>query len=269
MHLSLSPPRSVSIGDAALLARTTPENIRRYHEAGLFSYPAGGSEDPRYGYNDFIRLLWIEKMAGAGIALDDIREALADPAPSGADVDDAPGQRIGTFDGRLGLLSDFVTDRLKGLPEGSLRLADLDSLLLSEHTFGRLGAAIQAGSFIALATHPELREESDRLDAAEKGLDDTVAVDDPRVAQVAAQRHAFELALATAIEDSGLAESNEALIDSWEQLHPVTAVVCQHEGQESMSVVEAVGKMPSDLSPARLRCVVLAEELAAQDLSAS
>lgn len=269
MHFSFSPPRSVSIGEAASLARTTPENIRRYHEAGLLPSPASGSEEPRYGYNEFIRLLWIEKMAGAGIALDDIRNSFADTAPSTADDDDAPGQRIGTFEGRLGLLSDFVTSRLKELPEGSLRLADLDSLLLSEHTFGPIGAAVQAGRFIALATHPDLREESDRVDAAEEDLDDTVAVDDPRVARVAAKRHAFELALETVIEESGLAESNEALFDSWEALQPATPDACQREPEGSMSLMEAVGRMPYDFSPARLRSMELEMELAAQRLSAS
>lgn len=268
MDLSFSPPRSVSISEAALLARSTPEDIRRYQEAGLFSSPAGDSEDPRYGYDDFIRLLWIEKMAGAGIALDDIRKAFADPAPATAD-DDAPGRRAGTFDGRLALLSDFVADRLEGLPEGSLRLADLDSLLLSEHTFGPLGAAVQAGRFIALAAHPELREESDRVDAAEEGLDDSVAVDDPRVMQVAAERHAFELALESVIEESGLAESNEALFDSWEALHPAAPDACQRGPEGSMSLVEAVGRMPYDFSPARLRSMELSAELAAQGPSAS
>lgn len=36
-----------------------------------------------------------------------------------------------------------------------------------------------------------------------------------------------------------------------------------------MSAVEAVGKMPYDFSPARLRCMELAEELAAHESTAS
>lgn len=88
-------------------------------------------------------------------------------------------QRMRTEGSRMGLLSDFVTGRLKSLPEGSLRQADLDSLLVTERIFGPLGAAVQAGRFITLATHPDLREESDRVDGAEEALDDSIAVDDP------------------------------------------------------------------------------------------
>ena len=170
----------------------------------------------------------------------------------------------------MGLLSDFVTSRLKSLPEGSLRQADLDNMLVIERIFGPLGAAVNATRYIALATHPDLREESDRVDAAEEALDDTVAVDDPRVAQVAAERHAFEKALEAAIEDSGLAQEDDALFDSWDGLHPATADEGADEAgrssgreQGSMSAFEATGKMPYDWSPARLRCIQLAEELAA------
>jgi DNA-binding transcriptional MerR regulator len=297
MHLSFVPPRHVKIGDAASFVGTTPRAIRHYHEIGLLPEPERGSDDRRrYGYEEMIRLLWIRKMADAGIALDDIRDAFADTAPAGADSDRDVAdilerlegilaaqevelqrqrtavQRMRTEGSRMGLLSAFVTSRLKGLPEGSLRQADLDDLLVTERIFGPLGAAVQATRFIALATHPGLRKESDRVDTAEEALDDTIAVDDPRVAQVAAERHAFELALQAVIEDSGSAQSDEALFDSWEALHPATADDDEDEagrgsgrGQEFMSAVRAVGKMPYDLSPARLRCMELAEELAAHE----
>ena len=62
------------------------------------------------------------------------------------------------------------------------------------------------------------------------------------------------------------------LFCSWEALHPVTADEGEDEadqgsigGQEPMSVVEAVGEMPYDFSPARLRCMGLAEEMAARE----
>jgi DNA-binding transcriptional MerR regulator len=251
------PPRQVTIGDAAAFVGTTPQDIRRYHEIGLLAEPERGSDDRRYGYDEMIRLLWIRKMTDAGIAVDDIRDAGADPAgvDSGHDV---AGAR------ELGLLSDFVTSRLASLPAGSLRQADLDILLVTEKIFGPLGAAVQAGRFIALATYPGLREESDRVDAAEKALDDTIAPDDPRVARVAAKRHAFELALHAVIEDSGLAQDDDALFDAWDALYPVTDADGAHE---SMSVTEAVGMMPYDWSPARLRCLQSAEELAARHVS--
>ncbi|MFE9727387.1 MerR family transcriptional regulator [Streptomyces sp. NPDC005794] len=303
MYSSFIPPRQVKIGDAAAFAGTTPRAIRHYHEIGLLPEPVRGGDDRRrYGYEDMIRLLWIRKTADAGIALDDIRDAFADTASAGAESDDSIAsilerleeslvaqeaelrrqrtavQRMRTEGSRMGLLSDFVTSRLKSLPEGSLRQADLDSLLVTERIFGPLGAAVQATRFIALATHPDLREDSARIDAAEEALDDTIAVDDPRVARVAAERHAFEKALHAVIEESGPAESDDALFDSWDTSHPAAAAADEGEdeagqssgrGQEPMSAFEATGKMPYDFSPARLRCMELAEELAAHESPAS
>ncbi|KAA0934679.1 MerR family transcriptional regulator [Streptomyces apricus] len=175
------------------------------------------------------------------------------------------------------MLCDLVTERLKNLPKGSLRQADLDTLLVTERIFGPLGAALQATRFVVLATHPALRADCDRIDDAEEALDDGVAVDDPRVTQVAAERHAFESVLQAVIEESGLSEDDDALFDAWDTLHPATATAIVDDGAgaaglrpgrreaDSMSVVEVTGKMPYDLSPARLRCMELAEELSAQD----
>ncbi|ABS03897.1 MerR family transcriptional regulator [Kineococcus radiotolerans] len=304
MHSSFTPPRRVKIGDAASFAGTTPRAIRHYHQIGLLPEPERGSDGRRrYGYDEVIRLLWIRRMAEAGIALDDIRDAFADtggaPAGAGAGSDqDVAGvlerlestiaareaelqrqrsavQRMRTRGSRTGLLSDFVASRLEDVPEGSLRQGDLDTLLVTERIFGPLGAAVQAGRFIALATHPHLREESDRVDGAEEALDDTVDVEDPRVVQVAAERHAFELVLLAVIEDSGLARSDEALFDSWDALHPAAADdgedgededdLSTGRGRGAMNVLEAVAKMPYDFSPARLRCMELAAEIAARE----
>ncbi|QVJ01662.1 MerR family DNA-binding transcriptional regulator [Nocardiopsis eucommiae] len=298
MHASFVPPRQVRIGDAAAFVGTTPRAIRHYHEIGLLPEPERGVDGRRrYGYEDMIRLLWIRRMADAGIALEDIRDSFQTGTTSGgaeggggvADVLErleetltereaelrrqrAAVERMRTEGSRMGLLSDFVTDRLRNLPEGTLRQADLDALLVTERIFGPLGAAVQATRFIALATHPPLREDSDRVDAAEEALDDGVAVDDPRVARVAAERHAFESALHAVIEESGLDEDDDALFDAWDALHPDPA----HDGEDeddpgsgrreegSMSAVEAVGKMPYDFSPARQRCMELALELSFQ-----
>jgi len=303
MHPSFMPLRQVRIGDAAAFAGTTPRAIRQYHEIGLLPEPERGGDDRRrYGYEDMIRLLWIRRMADAGIALDDIRDAFTTgSASAGADGGDgiarilerleetlaeqeaevgrqrAAVQRMRTEGSRMGMLSDFVTDRLKSLPEGSLRQADLDTLLVTERIFGPLGAAVQAARFITLATHPTLREDSDRIDDAEEALDDSVAVDDPRVAQVAVERHAFESALQAAIEESGLDKDDDALFDAWDTLHPAPA----GDGEDwaglgsgrrepgSMSAFEAIGKMPYDVSPARWRCRELAMEPSAQDSPAT
>ncbi|MFE6406846.1 MerR family transcriptional regulator [Streptomyces sp. NPDC057837] len=301
MHASFMPPRRVRIGDAAAFVGSTPRAIRHYHEIGLLPEPErGGDGRRRYGHEDLIRLLWIRRTAGAGIALDDIRDAFTTgTASAGADSEEAIAgvlerleqtlaeqeadvrrqrtavQRMRAEGSRMGLLSAFVTERLKGLPEGSLRPADLDSLLVTERIFGPLGAAVQATRFAVLATHPTLREESDRIDDAEEALDDSVDVDDPRVARVAAERHAFESALQAVIEESGADKDDAALFDTWDALHPAPAddgeggLGSGRRKAGSMSVCEATGKMPYDFSPARLRCMELAEEMSAQDSRAT
>ena len=290
MSLPFAIPRQVKIGDAAAFVGTTPRAIRHYHEIGLLPEPERGTDDRRrYGYDDMIRLLWIRRMADAGIALDDMRAAFAEPAPAGADGDHdvtailerlertlaarevelqhqrSAVQRMRTAGSRRGLLSDLVTARLASVPEGSLRQTDVDTLLVTERIFGPLGAAVQAGRFVTLAAHPDLQEESDLVDAAEEALDDTVDVDDPRVEQVAARRHAFELALNAVIEESDQTEEDEALLDSWDASHPDGADPDSGPGRRSMSAFEAIEKMPYDFSPARLRCIELvAEKLAIQ-----
>ncbi|MBY3986504.1 MerR family transcriptional regulator [Rhodococcus fascians] len=281
MFSSFIPPRQVTIGAAAAFVGTTPRAIRHYHQIGLLPEPERGSDDRRrYGYDEMIRLMWIRRMADAGIALDDIREALADASgTSDSDVarilDRLEGvivarqaelerqrtavQRMRARGSRLGLLSDVVSERLVDLPQGAVRQDDLDTLLVTERIFGELGASVQASRVIALATHLDLREYSDRVDAAEGALDDSVSVDDPRVAEVAAERHAFETALHAVIESSGLAQADDARFDAWDESHPAPADAGPACG--STSLTEAVRMMPYDFSPARLRCMELALEL--------
>ncbi|CAM5229488.1 transcriptional regulator [Streptomyces spiroverticillatus] len=288
MSMSFFGSRQVKIGDAAALAGTTPRAIRHYHDMGLIPEPGrGGDGRRRYGLQDVVRLLWIRRMADAGVALDDIRDAFAATGPGGDSPADgditaalarleetlaakeaelarqrARVQRMRTEGSRMGLLSEAVTGRLRNLPEGSLRQADLDTLLVTERIFGPLGAAVQASRFVALATHPALRTESDQVEAAEEALDDTVAVDDPRVAETAARRHAFEKTLMETIDASGIAEAEEALFEAEDtaEVQPDA-----EDGGGGMSVVEAVTRLPHDYSPARLRCMELAKELAARD----
>ncbi|KQU53336.1 MerR family transcriptional regulator [Rhodococcus sp. Leaf278] len=284
MFSSFTPPRHVTIGGAAAFAGTTPRAIRHYHQIGLFPEPERGSDDRRrYGYDEMIQLLWIRRMADAGIALDDIRDAFADAAGT-TDTDVAhilerlegslvarqaelerqrtAVQRMRQKGSRVGLLSDVVGDRLADLREGTLRQDDLDTLLVTERIFGALGASVQASRFIALAARPDLREHSDRVDAAEEALDDSVAVDDPRVAVVAAERHAFETTLRAVIESSGLAQADDARFDTWDEVHPGPSdgVACG-----STSLTDAVQMMPYDFSAARLRCMELALELDESD----
>ncbi|MFE6355742.1 MerR family transcriptional regulator [Streptomyces rochei] len=257
-------PRRVKIGDAAAFAGTTPRAIRHYHAIGLLPEPERGSDDRRrYGYDDMIRLLWIRRMADAGVSLDDIRagfegatgieqslarleESLVSKAAA-IEAQRAAVHRLREVGSPLGLLSPLVSGRLHALPPGSLRPADLDTLLVTERTFGSLGAAVQANRFIVLATHPELRAEEDRLAEAEAALDDTMSPDDPRIEDLAAQRCAHEAALGAAIDESGLDEALEVLLDR-EDEHAGA-----EEGAARMSPREAIGKMPYDFSPARVR----------------
>ncbi|MFE0372416.1 MerR family transcriptional regulator [Streptomyces tendae] len=272
MHLPVIP-RRVKIGDAAAFAGTTPRAIRHYHAIGLLPEPERGADDRRrYGYDDMIRLLWIRKMADVGIALEDIRttfEPGTDIEQSLARLEESLADRAAVVERQraavrnwresgdpLGLLSPLVTGRVRHLPPGSLRRSDLDTLLVTERIFGPLGAALQADRFIVLATHPELRAEDDRLTEAETALDDSVDPDDPRVEEVAAQWCAHELAMESAIEEAGLDESLDELA-----VHEHDRTTDPEDGEPRMSALQAVGKMPYDFSPARLRCMERAVEL--------
>lgn len=271
MYPSVTPPRKVKIGDAAAFAGTTPRAIRHYHQIGLLPEPErGGDGRRRYGYDDMIRLLWIRKMAEAGISLDDMRAAFDETrgieenlgrleeslAAQEADIrrQRAALQRLRAVGNPLGLLSDLVTDRLSHLPPGALRPSDLESLLVTERVFGPLGAAVQASVFIVLATHPDLRAEEDRLDAAEAALDDGVDPDDPRVEELAARRFTHHKALHQAIEAAGLDTAEEKLFEIYD-------ADLQGEEPIQMSAFEAVTKMPYDFSPARMRCMELTAQL--------
>ncbi|MGW4427147.1 MerR family transcriptional regulator [Streptomyces tendae] len=272
MHLPVMP-RRVKIGDAAAFAGTTPRAIRHYHAIGLLPEPERGADDRRrYRYDDMIRLLWIRKMAAVGIALEDIRatfEPGTDIEQSLARLEESLAAQAAVIERRraavrnwresgdpLGLLSPLVTGRVGHLPPGSLRRSDLDTLLVTERIFGPLGAALQADRFIVLATHPELRAEDDRLTEAETALDDSVDPDDPRVEEIAAQWCAHELAVESAIEEAGLDESPDELA-----VHQHDQTTDPEDGESGMSALQAIGKMPYDFSPARLRCMERAVEL--------
>ncbi|USX54634.1 MerR family transcriptional regulator [Lentzea sp. HUAS12] len=270
MHFSFTPPRQVKIGDAAAFAGTTPRAIRHYHQIGLLPEPErGGDGRRRYGHDDMIRLLWIRRVAETGIRLDDVRAAFDETW----DIEENLGrleesltaqeadirrqrlavQRLRAVGSPLGLLSDLVSDRLRHLPPGSLRPSDLDALMVTERIFGGVAAAVQASTFIVLATDPELRAEEDRLDAAEAALDDGVEPDDPRVEELALRRHAHHQALVRAIEAAGLDAAEEELFDMDDEEHV-----------REMSAVTALTKMPYDFSPARMRCIERTAQLLAE-----
>ncbi len=162
--------------------------------------------------------------------------------------------RMRTHGHRIGLLDERVARRLERVPAGRLRPADLDTLLVTERMLGPIAAAVQSSRFVTLAARPDLRGEADRLDAAEEALDDTVAVDDPRVAATAAERRTFEEALEAAMEASGLAQEDEAVVETWvdDPDDPTDEAPAR--------VFALLAAMPYDWSPARLRCAELAQE---------
>ncbi|MDA5146285.1 MerR family transcriptional regulator [Streptomyces sp. AD681] len=272
MHLPVIP-RRVKIGDAAAFAGTTPRAIRHYHAIGLLPEPERGADDRRcYGYDDMIRLLWIRKMADVGIALEGIRttfEPGTDIEQSLARLEESLAAQAAVIERQraavrnwresgdpLGLLSPLVTGRVRHLPPNSLRRSDLDTLLVTERIFGPLGAALQADRFIVLAAHPELRAEDDRLTEAETALDDCVDPGDPRVEEIAEQWCAHELAVESAIEEAGLDDTLDELA-----VHQPDQATDPEDGEPVMSAIQAIGKMPYDFSPARLRCMERAAEL--------
>nr|WP_244248267.1 MerR family transcriptional regulator [Rathayibacter sp. VKM Ac-2801] len=287
----------MQIGDAAAFAGVTPRAIRHYHRLGLLAErERGGDGRRRYGYDDIIRLLWIRRLADAGVALEDIRDAFAVGAPGSAEKradreDEVAGvlarldealaaqeaelqrkrasvRRMRALGGRLGLLDDIVSRRLEGAPEGSLRQADLDTLLVTERMFGPLGAVSQAGRFVVLAADPALRAEADRVDAAEEALDDTVALDDPRVEEVAQERYAFETRLMRVIEESGQLEEDDAIFDAWDEAHPPedpAPAPGAVQGPTGRRAGEIIRSLPYDVSPARLRAMELAMRLGTEE----
>ncbi|WIE66160.1 MerR family transcriptional regulator [Curtobacterium sp. MCLR17_036] len=304
-QLVVTPPRRVGIGDAAAFVGTTPRAIRHHHAIGLLPEPERGSDGRRrYGPDEITRLLWIRRMADAGIALADIRDAFGDAPVDAAESSAEPGveavlerleralvakqaalerqrdavRRMRARGARLGLLADVVAGRLDALPEGALRRQDVDTLLVTERVFGPLGAAVQASRFIALASDPELRAASDRVDATEAALDDTVDVDDPRVAEVAADRAAFERMLHAAVDATGLSDAEDALFDDDDSgdgdgddggdVKPAPDGVADPGGDRQarvMSAAGAISRLPLDFSPARLRSAALAAALAADE----
>ncbi len=100
--------------------------------------------------------------------------------------------------------------------------------------------------FITLATHPGLRVEADRLDAADAALDPH----GPKGEELAAQHCAHHKALIQAIEAAGLDAAEEQLFEIYD---------AETGGEEDtrMSAYEAVTKMPYGFSAARTRCMEL------------
>ncbi len=77
--------------------------------------------------------------------------------------------------------------------------------------------------------------------------------DDLRIEDLAAQRCDHETALAAAIEGSCLEEALNDLLDGLDELDGEDEHTGEAEDRARMSMLEAVGTMPFDFSPARVR----------------
>lgn len=147
---------------------------------------------------------------------------------------------------RMGLLADVVVQQFESVPTDSLNQEHLDTLLITERLLGPLAAAIHAGRYVVLASDSALLAESDRLDAAEAALDDKVSVDDPRVAEIASERYAFERALHSAIDNSDQSARSAALFDTSEAAADRDSDTGEGREDRRVSAFEALGRMPHD-----------------------
>ncbi|UQI46394.1 MerR family transcriptional regulator [Streptomyces sp. HU2014] len=272
-----TPPRSVKIGEAAALAGTTPRAVRHYHALGLLPEPERGEDGRRrYGYDDIVRLLWIRRMTGTGLSLEDIRtvmtagdnrrrrtlleeleESLAEKAETVRRQREVL-HRLREADSDLGLLSPQVMEVLDKLGAGPLRPDELDALLVTERFGGPEAAAAQAVGFGVLAADEGLRAEQDRLDRAAAALADTDP-DDPRIGELAARY----LAHYRAMEDAERA----AGIDHAE--YEPELVVDEETGEVEWPEIKEAMRLPGTLSPAEARLAELIGRMTAEEFLAA
>jgi hypothetical protein len=74
------------------------------------------------------------------------------------------------------------------------------------------------------------------------------------------------------IEESGQLEEDDAIFDAWEELHPrgdADVVLDRVGSSRGRSAAEIIRSLPSDFSPARLRCSELALQLGASAASSA
>ncbi|WP_327358675.1 helix-turn-helix domain-containing protein [Streptomyces sp. NBC_01304] len=211
--------KPLTIGEVSELTSLTPRTIRYYHEIGLVPEPGrDGAGNRAYRFEEITRLLWVQRMAAAGLSLEAVKEA--------AEATD--DQQIQTLLTELDRILAAKEEQLRQQRAAVARLREFGSarglftpevaaahqaggldvpseeeqgfLLLLEATHG-VGAAlgsVQSDAF--LAGRPHLEAAALRLSAQFDELADA-AVDDPRV-EVWAQEMAAQCAAVEAEEEA-------------------------------------------------------------------
>lgn len=261
--------RPLSIGEVAELTSLTPRTIRYYHEIGLVPEPGrDGSGNRAYRMEEITRLLWVQRMAAAGLSLDAVREA--------AEATD--GRQVRTLLTELDRALAEKEERLRQQREAVARLLEFGSatglfapevaaahqaagledpgreeqefLLLLEATHGVSAAlgVVQADAF--LQSRPDLRAEGLRL----SGLFEELAgadVEDPRV-----ERYAREMAAHAAAVD----EAEKAA-----GVHPPDPGHGEADARTLILGARAMGAAAEQPSPAQARAMERYLDLARAD----
>ncbi|UWS70162.1 MerR family transcriptional regulator [Streptomyces noursei] len=214
--------RPLSIGEVSELISLTARTIRYYHEIGLVPEPARDDAGNRaYRLEEISRLLWVQRMAAAGLSLKAVREAAEATDDQcvqdllteldrnlAAKEDELRQQRAAVAQLRaFGVANGlFVPETATVLHEAGIdaRGRQGEELMLLINTFmdpdrGLSGARSQA----FIEARPELKAESLRLERRFEALADA-DVDDPRVEEWAREMAAHNAAVDAAEEEAGV-----------------------------------------------------------------
>ncbi|WP_327357988.1 helix-turn-helix domain-containing protein [Streptomyces sp. NBC_01304] len=191
--------KPLTIGEVSELTSLTPRTIRYYHEIGLVPEPGrDGAGNRAYRMEEITRLLWVQRMAAAGLSLEAVKEAAE--ATDDQQVQTllteldrilaakeeqlrqqrAAVARLREFGSAIGLFTPEVAAAHKagGLDVPSEQEQGFLLLLEATHGVGAALGSVQADAF--LAGRPHLNAEALRLSARFDELADA-DVDDPRI----------------------------------------------------------------------------------------
>ncbi|WP_405489433.1 MerR family transcriptional regulator [Streptomyces sp. NBC_00096] len=250
----------LSIGEVSELTSLTPRTIRHYHQIGLVPEPGrDGAGNRAYRLEEITRLLWVRRMAAAGLSLEAVREA-SEAAEASDD------RRIQTLLAELDRILAAKEEQLRGQREAVARLREFGSatglfapevaaahkaagldapsreeqgfmlLLEATHGHGILLDSVRADAF--LDGRPDLKAEALRLSARYEELTGA-AVGDPRVEQWAREMAAHCAAVEAAEEAAGV--------------RPSEPDVSEADERGLMLAAQAMGATTVQPSPAQTR----------------
>ncbi|MFG2005843.1 MerR family transcriptional regulator [Spirillospora sp. NPDC048911] len=198
----------MKIGELAALVGVSTRTVRHYHHLGLLPEPERLSNGYReYRLRDAVVLARVRRLAELGLALDEIRDVLADDQGKELrevlqelDADLARQQEtIRRRRERLGLLlaeadlhpdsavSPAMASVLRDLPAGGSKFADLDREMLAlVDTTASPGEREAFAELLRPLTTPEAQARGEAIYARMDELAEA-APDDPRVAELATE----------------------------------------------------------------------------------